>query len=66
MAVPKKKRSRARTRHKRSAWAQKTGPTVGTCANCGARKLPHRICQSCGYYAGREVGSKEAVATTNQ
>jgi large subunit ribosomal protein L32 len=25
------------------------------CANCGELKLPHHICQACGYYNGREV-----------
>lgn len=25
------------------------------CPNCGELKLPHHVCGSCGYYAGREV-----------
>jgi large subunit ribosomal protein L32 len=25
------------------------------CANCGELKLPHHICEACGYYNGREV-----------
>ena len=28
-----------------------------TCAQCGATKMPHRACPSCGYYRGRPVVS---------
>jgi large subunit ribosomal protein L32 len=24
------------------------------CPRCGAPKLPHRVCRSCGYYAGKK------------
>jgi large subunit ribosomal protein L32 len=30
-------------------------PPKSTCSNCGAPKLPHRVCPACGQYAGREV-----------
>jgi large subunit ribosomal protein L32 len=26
-----------------------------TCPQCKSRIAPHRVCPSCGYYAGREV-----------
>ena len=29
--------------------------TVVECENCGAEKLPHHICKSCGYYKKRQV-----------
>lgn len=55
MAVPKKKQSQSR-RNKRRANHDKMGaPTVVMCAQCSEPKLPHRVCSSCGYYAGREV-----------
>lgn len=25
------------------------------CPNCGERTLPHRLCDACGFYKGREV-----------
>lgn len=28
---------------------------VTKCAKCQAPSLPHRVCQACGYYAGRQV-----------
>lgn len=54
MAVPKKKMSRSRTRQRKAAWkvnAVQTSP----CPQCGAAKLSHRVCPSCGSYKGREV-----------
>ena len=30
---------------------------TSSCPNCGAEKLPHRVCASCGWYKGREVTS---------
>ena len=32
------------------------------CPNCGAVKLPHRICQVCGKYKGREVVDMIAIS----
>lgn len=54
MPVPKRKKSRSRTRSRRAQW--KLGlPPNSTCPQCHAPKLPHRVCGKCGYYAGREV-----------
>jgi large subunit ribosomal protein L32 len=54
MAVPKKKSSRMRTRHRKSAW-KVAPPTLSTCPRCKSPKLPHRACLQCGTYNGREV-----------
>lgn len=54
MAVPKKKMSRMRTRHRKAQW-KVSKPTLSTCARCRSPKLPHRACRSCGTYNGREV-----------
>jgi large subunit ribosomal protein L32 len=54
MANPKWKMSRARTRRRRSHDAL-TAPNVIPCANCKAATLPHRVCQACGTYKGRQV-----------
>jgi large subunit ribosomal protein L32 len=59
MPTPKKKTSRMRRGHRRSHDGLKA-TAVHNCPNCGAMKLPHHICMSCGYYAGREVLAAQA------
>lgn len=54
MAVPKKKMSRSRTGQRKSAWKLEK-PNASRCPQCGAAKLAHRVCPSCGSYKGREV-----------
>jgi len=54
MAVPKKKTSKARRDQRRSHHAiQPAGQSV--CPECGERKRPHHVCQSCGFYRDRQV-----------
>ena len=53
MAVPKRKKSRSRTRSRRSQW-KATTPAYAECPRCHQAKLPHRVCANCGYYAGRQ------------
>lgn len=55
MAVPKRKKSRARTRHRKSQWLRTAAPTVATCPRCKDAMRPHTVCATCGYYAGRQV-----------
>lgn len=55
MAVPKRKKSRARTRHRKSQWLRIAPPPRANCSHCGAPHRPHSVCQNCGYYAGRPV-----------
>jgi large subunit ribosomal protein L32 len=54
MAVPKKKTSKSR-KNMRRAHDFLTPPTVSTCPQCKAPKLPHCACPSCGTYKGRQV-----------
>ena len=54
MAVPKKKQGRARTR-KRRAQHKAGKATINSCPRCHSPRLPHRVCPTCGTYAGREV-----------
>jgi large subunit ribosomal protein L32 len=54
VAVPKRKKSRARTNHRKSQW-KGTLPTYSTCPQCHQPKLPHRVCPNCGYYRGRQA-----------
>lgn len=55
MAVPKKKTSHARKNSRRSSVSKLTAPTLTTCAKCGEKILPHRVCASCGSYDGKVV-----------
>ncbi len=59
MAVPKRKVSKTRVRQRKAGHSIKLA-AVGTCAECGASKQPHRVCPSCGYYHGRQVKTVEA------
>jgi large subunit ribosomal protein L32 len=54
MAVPKRKTSPSRRNMRRSHHALKATAYV-ECPNCGELKRPHHLCESCGYYAEREV-----------
>jgi len=55
MAVPKKKKSKAKTRSRKAANSKLSIPSRAKCSRCGAPKLPHRICAQCGYYKNRQV-----------
>lgn len=55
MAVPKRKKSRARTRHRKSQWLRTAPPPSATCARCKSAVRPHIVCGVCGFYAGRQV-----------
>jgi large subunit ribosomal protein L32 len=53
-AVPKSKISNRRRKNKRSHHAL-TPPNLMDCPQCGAKKLPHRVCLNCGHYRGVQV-----------
>ena len=55
MAVPKGKVSRQRRDKRRSSHWKLEAPNVVKCPNCGAFKMPHRVCKACGMYNGRQV-----------
>jgi large subunit ribosomal protein L32 len=54
MAVPKRRHSHTRGKKRRTGWKLKTYQT-NVCSHCGAPRLPHHICPSCGYYKGEEI-----------
>ena len=57
-AVPKRRISRTRRDKRRTHWKAKAA-TITTCSHCGQRAVPHRVCQSCGTYRGREYVEAE-------
>ncbi|HZE34600.1 MAG TPA: 50S ribosomal protein L32 [Actinoallomurus sp.] len=54
MAVPKRKKSRSNTRHRRSQWKTQAA-TLVRCPQCRDQKLPHTACATCGTYNRRQV-----------
>jgi large subunit ribosomal protein L32 len=60
MAVPKRKVSRARRDKRRSNVWKLEAPSLSKCTQCGAWKMPHRVCPACGYYKGRAVVKVDA------
>ena len=66
MALQKRRRGPARIGHQRSAWMRKSGqnkPLVQTCPNCGAPRIPHRVCMACGFYNGAQVTAPKSTET---
>lgn len=60
MAVPKRKKSKSRTRMRRASVSKARLTTVKACPQCGALQQSHRVCPSCGYYKGRQVLTVQA------
>jgi large subunit ribosomal protein L32 len=54
MAVPKRKLSKSRKRLRRGHHSAKGMPTQA-CPKCGAPRLSHRVCPTCGFYRGKKV-----------
>ncbi|MEO5874034.1 MAG: 50S ribosomal protein L32 [Streptosporangiaceae bacterium] len=54
MAVPKRKKSRSNTHHRRSQWKAQAAALV-ECPQCHDKKLPHIACATCGTYNRRQV-----------
>ncbi len=54
MAEPKKRMTSTRTGNRRSKIFIKTKPT-SNCPKCKSPNLPHRVCQTCGFYKNVDV-----------
>ncbi|MEI6496823.1 MAG: 50S ribosomal protein L32 [Actinomycetota bacterium] len=53
MAVPKKKKSKMKTRSHRAGSWKLAAPSRSLCPRCGSAKLPHTVCSACGWYKDR-------------
>ena len=58
MAVPKRKISKARRDKRRASNIKMTAPNIIECPQCHEPNVPHRVCESCGFYDGEEVIAK--------
>jgi large subunit ribosomal protein L32 len=65
MAVPKQKQSHARTA-KRRAQHKISAPSLNTCPNCRQPRRPHRVCPTCGHYAGRKVVATDVAGVDDE
>jgi len=54
MAVPKKKKSKAR-RDTRRSHDRVSLPDVTSCPQCHEPVLPHHVCLECGQYRGKAI-----------
>jgi large subunit ribosomal protein L32 len=54
MALPKRRHSHQRKNKRRSHHALKM-KSLSNCPQCDEPRLPHRACNNCGYYSGRQV-----------
>jgi large subunit ribosomal protein L32 len=52
--LPKRRVSSGRRDRRRAHDALKARNVV-VCPNCGETRLPHRVCNNCGFYHGREI-----------
>ncbi|MBI5405377.1 MAG: 50S ribosomal protein L32 [Candidatus Kerfeldbacteria bacterium] len=54
MGLPSKRRTKQQKRERSSHFAL-ASKGLTTCSHCKRKILPHRVCQYCGYYRGRQV-----------
>ena len=54
MAVPKRKTTPSKRKHRRSHDSLNIASLV-ECSNCGELKLSHQICPHCGFYSKKEI-----------
>ncbi|MBN1355906.1 50S ribosomal protein L32 [bacterium] len=54
MPVPKRRTTRSKKRMRSATKSVKT-VNLATCPKCQSPKLPHRVCQNCGFYGETKV-----------
>ena len=66
MPNPKRKHTPHRRDCRRSANSKITAENSNKCSNCGAPKMPHRVCSECGFYNGKLIVPKKVKKTKTQ
>jgi large subunit ribosomal protein L32 len=59
MAVPKKRKSKQKSRQGKAGRLKPQIIKASVCPNCGAPKISHVMCGSCGYHNGRIFAKKK-------
>jgi len=59
MPCPKRRHTRMRSRMREAANWKIFPQNSSNCPQCGNSKLPHRICNSCGFYNGELIIAKK-------
>jgi len=57
--VPKRRTTSSKRDMRRANHDKVAAPNLVPCANCSSPSLSHRVCPSCGYYAGKVVLKKQ-------
>ena len=65
MAVPKRKKSKSKSRMRKSHHAIGK-PNLRPCPSCGAYVIPHRVCPECGQYKGELVVEQKVKIKDNK
>jgi large subunit ribosomal protein L32 len=66
MPNPKRKHTPHRRDCRRSANSKLAIPNTSKCSNCGAAKMPHKVCPECGFYKGKVVVVKKVKKTEEE
>ena len=61
MAVPKNKKSKAKTRGRKAINMRLNTLNLVECKNCGNKVLPHRVCLKCGFYKEKQILDVEGM-----
>lgn len=61
MGVPKHHKTHAKAARRRAVAYRIEYVNLSICPNCGAKKLPHRVCPVCGYYKGKIIIDFQAI-----
>ncbi len=60
MGNPARKFSKGRRDRRRAQTFKLSMPSVSECSHCHEVKLPHRVCNKCGFYDGKQVINVES------